>query len=90
MALRTVLTWPDSRLRDIATDLSVVDQSVLSLVEDLFDTMYVCARKGIDEFSKIFVSNPAKATRRPELKQLRRSSGGRIGSVKAFDAAKSR
>ena len=47
MALRTVLTWPDSRLRDIATDVSVVDQSVLSLVEDLFDTMYAESGVGL-------------------------------------------
>ena len=40
MAIRSVLTWPDDRLRVVAHDVKVVDQGVRSLVVDLFDTMY--------------------------------------------------
>ena len=45
MALRTVLTWPNPRLRDIATDVPCLDTEVLALVEDLFETMY--AEEGV-------------------------------------------
>lgn len=40
MPLRTVLTWPDPRLRDIAEPVDVVDESIQALVRDLFETMY--------------------------------------------------
>ena len=40
MAIRTVLTWPDERLRVIAQDVDVVDEAIRDLVRDLFETMY--------------------------------------------------
>ena len=40
MPLRTVLTWPDPRLRNIAEPVDVVDESIQALVRDLFETMY--------------------------------------------------
>ena len=40
MALRTVLTWPDERLRDCASDVMAVDDDIRNLVDDMFDTMY--------------------------------------------------
>ncbi len=40
MTIRTVLAWPDERLRVIAHDVDTVDDSVRALVCDLFETMY--------------------------------------------------
>ena len=40
MAVRPVLTWPDARLREIASDLDEVNDEIRALVRDMFDTMY--------------------------------------------------
>jgi peptide deformylase len=45
--IRTVLTWPDERLKEIAVDVEVVDDSVRALCKDLFDTMYDEAGVGL-------------------------------------------
>jgi peptide deformylase len=39
MALQTVLTWPDPRLREIAAPVTHFDDSLRALVADLFETM---------------------------------------------------
>ena len=40
MALLDILHYPDKRLRTVAKDVKVVDESVRSLVKDMFETMY--------------------------------------------------
>lgn len=40
MALLTILEFPDSRLRQQATAVLVVDESIKNLVKDMFETMY--------------------------------------------------
>lgn len=47
MALRTVLTWPDERLREIAQDVPQVDDEIRTLVTDLFETMYAESGVGL-------------------------------------------
>ena len=39
MAVLEVLTWPDARLREIATDVPIVDDDVRAFVADLFETL---------------------------------------------------
>ena len=40
MAVRKICIWPDPALSEIASEVEVVDASIQSLVQDLFDTMY--------------------------------------------------
>ncbi len=40
MALRTILEFPDPRLRTIAKPVAEVDDSIRTLVDDMFETMY--------------------------------------------------
>jgi peptide deformylase len=40
MALRTILEFPDPRLRTIAKPVAIVDDSIRTLVDDMFETMY--------------------------------------------------
>ena len=40
MAIREVLTWPDPRLLEVASDVPLVDDAVRALIDDLFETMY--------------------------------------------------
>ena len=39
MAVRTVLTFPDERLRTVATSVEEVNEEIQTLVDDMFDTM---------------------------------------------------
>ena len=40
MALRTILEFPDSRLRTVAKTVEKVDDSIRLLIDDMFETMY--------------------------------------------------
>ena len=40
MALRKILEFPDSRLRTVAKDVETVNDSIRTLVDDMFETMY--------------------------------------------------
>ena len=40
MTRRTVLTWPNPRLRDVAEPIEVIDDAIRELVADMFETMY--------------------------------------------------
>jgi peptide deformylase len=40
MAIRTILHFPDPRLRQKAVPVTAVDRTVQTLVEDMFETMY--------------------------------------------------
>jgi peptide deformylase len=39
MAVRTVLTFPDERLRTVAAPVAEIDDDIRTLVDDMFDTM---------------------------------------------------
>lgn len=45
MALRTILNYPDPRLRTIAKPVEIFDDNLKTLIADMFETMY--AAKGI-------------------------------------------
>ena len=40
MALRKILEFPDPRLRTIAKPVETVDDSIRTLIDDMFETMY--------------------------------------------------
>ncbi|MGD4786236.1 peptide deformylase, partial [Xanthomonas citri pv. citri] len=45
MALRTILNYPDPRLRTLAKPVTHFDDDLKTLIDDMFETMY--AAKGI-------------------------------------------
>jgi peptide deformylase len=47
MALLTILTYPDPRLREVARPVSNVDDSIRSLVDDMAETMYAAPGIGL-------------------------------------------
>jgi len=47
MAIRSILEFPDPRLRTVAETVSEVDATVRSLVDDLFETMYAAPGIGL-------------------------------------------
>jgi peptide deformylase len=47
MALRPILIIPDSKLRQTAEHVSLVDDSVRALVDDMFETMYAAPGIGL-------------------------------------------
>jgi peptide deformylase len=47
MAIHEILEYPDPRLRTIATDVDKVDDSIKTLIEDMFETMYEAGGIGL-------------------------------------------
>ncbi len=47
MAVRTIVVWPDSRLREETTSIETIDDEVVALYKDLVDTMYAYNGIGI-------------------------------------------
>jgi peptide deformylase len=47
MALRTILTYPDARLKAVATDVANLDGRVAQLCEDMAETMYAAPGIGL-------------------------------------------
>lgn len=47
MALRTILTYPDPRLKAVATDVTNLDGRVVQLCEDMAQTMYAAPGIGL-------------------------------------------
>jgi len=47
MALRTILHYPDSRLRQVAKPVAVVDDEIRRLVDDMAETMYAAPGIGL-------------------------------------------
>ncbi len=47
MAFRDILVYPDSRLRTIASAVDRVDDEVLTLIDDMFETMYAAPGIGL-------------------------------------------
>jgi peptide deformylase len=66
MAVRPVVIWPDSRLREPTVEIGAVDDSVRGLYQDLCDSMYAenglgMASLQIGDTRKIFVVEPKLA-----------------------------
>ena len=62
MALRTILEYPDPRLRTRARTVSAFDAELHRLVEDLFETMYAAPGIGlaatqVDEHQRVIVAD---------------------------------
>ena len=47
MAILEILHYPDKRLRTVAEPVEVVDDSIRSLVDDMFETMYAAPGIGL-------------------------------------------
>jgi peptide deformylase len=47
MAFRDILVYPDSRLRTVASAVDRVDDEVLKLIDDMFETMYAAPGIGL-------------------------------------------
>jgi peptide deformylase len=47
MALLTILTYPDPRLREVARPVANVDDSIRSIVDDMAETMYTAPGIGL-------------------------------------------
>jgi peptide deformylase len=47
MALLEILHYPDKRLRTVATPVDEIDESVRTLVDDMFETMYAAPGIGL-------------------------------------------
>ena len=47
MAIRTILHYPDPRLREKAKDIETVDDSVRALIDDMAETMYAAPGVGL-------------------------------------------
>ena len=47
MALRTILTYPDARLKAVATDVANLDGRIAQLCEDMAETMYAAPGVGL-------------------------------------------
>ncbi|RLA38953.1 MAG: peptide deformylase, partial [Gammaproteobacteria bacterium] len=60
MTIRTILEFPDPRLRSSAAPVAKVDKRILHLLDDMFETMYEAKGIGlaatqIDEHQRIVV-----------------------------------
>src|ERR1700690_2270521 len=47
MALRTIITLPDPRLRRVCAPVPAIDDSIRALVDDMFETMYAAPGIGL-------------------------------------------
>ena len=47
MALLKILTYPDPKLREVAKPVSIVDESIRAIVEDMAETMYSAPGVGL-------------------------------------------
>ncbi|MFW2178119.1 MULTISPECIES: peptide deformylase [unclassified Moraxella] len=72
MTLRTILSYPDPRLRTIAKPVTVFDESLHQLIDDMFATMY--ASKGIglaatqiDEHIQLIVMDLSEEGNQPRV-----------------------
>ena len=70
MAVRSVVIWPDDRLRQVSVAITTVDDSVRALYQDLVDSMYAESGLGIAALQlgdprRMFIVEP-KLAGRPE------------------------
>lgn len=66
MALRSIVRFPDPRLRQPTGEVTVFDASLQALVSDMIETMYACQGAGlaaiqIGAFQRVFVVEPIAA-----------------------------
>jgi peptide deformylase len=72
MALRTILEFPDMRLRTIATPVINFDSSLASLIKDMLETMYSAGGIGlaatqIDVHQRILVIDVSENRDKPQI-----------------------
>ena len=72
MALRTILEFPDMRLRTIATPVVNFDSSLLCLIKDMLETMYSAGGIGlaatqIDVHQRILVIDVSENRDKPQI-----------------------
>ena len=72
MALRTILEFPDMRLRTIATPVINFDSSLSSLINDMLETMYSAGGIGlaatqIDVHQRILVIDVSENRDKPQI-----------------------
>ena len=73
MAIRTILRYPDKRLRDKALPVAVVDDDIRKLCDDMAETMYAAPGVGlaapqIGVSRRIFVIDIATADEKSDLR----------------------
>jgi peptide deformylase len=73
MAVRTILRYPDKRLRDKALPVAVVDDEIRKLCDDMAETMYAAPGVGlaapqIGVSKRIFVIDIANADEKSDLR----------------------
>jgi peptide deformylase len=72
MALRTILEFPDMRLRTIATPVINFDSSLSSLIKDMLETMYSAGGIGlaatqVDVHQRILVIDVSENRDKPQI-----------------------
>ena len=72
MALRTILEFPDMRLRTIATPVTDFDSSLSTLIKDMLETMYSAGGIGlaatqIDVHQRILVIDVSETRDKPQI-----------------------
>lgn len=72
MALRTILNYPDPRLRTIAKPVTTFDDKLQTLIDDMFDTMYHAkgiglAASQIDEHIQLIVMDLSDDSSQPRV-----------------------
>jgi peptide deformylase len=75
MAVRPILKYPDSRLRQVSQPVTAFDDGLRKLVEDMRDTMYMAEGAGlaaiqIGEPVRLFIIDPEVAGRSAEEQPL--------------------
>lgn len=71
MAVLPILTYPDPRLRTIAQPVAVVDETIKTLIDDMFETMYDARGIGlaatqVDRHVQVIVMDLAKDGEDPQ------------------------
>ncbi len=72
MALRTILSYPDLRLRKVAKPVETVDDGIRQLIADMFETMYHAKGIGlaatqIDEHIQLIVMDLSEENNQPRV-----------------------
>ena len=72
MTVLNVLRFPDERLRTIAKEITKVDESIKTLIDDMFDTMYDekgvgLAASQVDHHVRLFVLDVSENSDEPHV-----------------------
>ena len=70
MAILNVLRFPDERLRTVAKPIEVVDDTIKTLIDDMFETMYDeigvgLAASQVDQHVRLFVADCSEDREEP-------------------------